>query len=67
MLPKAVLDARRKREKIFLIRCCKSLLYEKLSIKIPCRKYFKKIHLYNGNSDFFTIFAIPKIGFFWLK
>jgi len=33
-----------------------------LTIEIARLKYFKKIGEVNGNSIFFTIFAVPKIG-----
>ena len=66
-MPKAFLISCRKRTEKLFVRICNLLNRFGLSVHIPCRKYFKKIHLRDGNPIFFTIFAVPKIGFLSFK
>jgi len=63
-VPETVLTPRRNRSEKFLLHFRNLLWSAELAIDIPRRKYFKNFQWNDGNSDFFTNFAIPKIGFF---
>jgi hypothetical protein len=59
--PKACHGDVENRGKKFSTRCVKSLKKRRLSFNFPCRKYVKKYLKTISYSDFFSIFAVPKL------